>query len=122
MGELEELHKKESQIWAQMKTLHEEVAADNNGKFENLKKALQDLQSRTRLKTDRIRILLQTKQERFTTQLQTMLDRGWPDGQHRQWHSTHTERTGKIGIERKTDPMRGGRGSKSNNNYRKKGD
>ena len=74
MGQLEELHEKESQIWAQMKTLYEEVAADNNGKFENLKKALQDLQSRTRLKTDRIRILLQTKQERFTAQLHTYME------------------------------------------------
>ena len=77
MGRLEEVHKKESKIWAQMKTLYEEATVANKRKIENLKKVLEDSLARTHLKTDRICILLQTKQERFTAQLQAVLDKGW---------------------------------------------
>ena len=57
-----------------MKTLYEKVAVANKGKFENLKKDLEDLQARTRLNTDITHILLQTKQERFTAQLHTYME------------------------------------------------
>ena len=76
MGQLEELHEKESKIWAQMKTLYEEATTASKRKIENLKKALEDSHAHTRLNTDHINILLQTKQEQFTTQLQAALDRG----------------------------------------------
>ena len=62
MSRLEELHEKELQIWAQMKTYYEEATTVSKRKIENLKKALEDVQGRTHLNTDRIHTLLQTKQ------------------------------------------------------------
>ena len=77
MGRFEELHEKESQIWAKMKGHYEETMAANKRKIENLKKALEDLQAHSHLQTGRIRTLLQTNWERFTMQLQVTLDKGW---------------------------------------------
>ena len=44
MGRTEELHLKESQIWAKMKSHYEEAATINKRKLENLKKALDEAQ------------------------------------------------------------------------------
>ena len=77
MGQLEELHDKESKIWAQMKTHYEEAVVANKRKIENLKKALEDLQAHTTWRTDRICTFLQTKHKWFTRQLQAALDKGW---------------------------------------------
>ena len=77
MGRLEELHLKESQIWAKMKSCYEEATMANKRKIENLKKALDKVQARIQTITDNVRVLLQTNRERFTTQLKAMLDKGW---------------------------------------------
>ena len=77
MGRLEELHLKESQIWATMKSLYEEAATSNKRKIENLKKALDEVQNHSQAITDNVCILLQTNREKFTTQLRTTLDKGW---------------------------------------------
>ena len=42
MGRLEELHLKESHIWAKMKSYYEEPTTANKHKIENLKKALDE--------------------------------------------------------------------------------
>ena len=65
MGRLEELHLKESQIWAKMKSLYEEVAMANKRKIENLKKAMDEAQTRSQTITDNVRVLLQTNREQF---------------------------------------------------------
>ena len=52
MGRFEELHLKESQLWAKMKSHYEEAMVTNKRKIENLKKALEESQARA---TDRIR-------------------------------------------------------------------
>ena len=70
MGRLEELHDKELKIWAQMKTHYEDAAVAKKRKIENLKKALEDLQTRMKGNMDCIHTLLQTKHERVTAQLQ----------------------------------------------------
>ena len=91
MGRLKELHLKESQIWAQMKTHYEEAATANKRKIENLKKALEESQARSQIQKDWIRVLLQTKQERFMTYLQAALDKGWA-GWAKQAAELHTYR------------------------------
>ena len=58
MGRLEELHLKESQLWAKLKSHYEEAEAANKRKIENIKKALEDLQARSHLQMNRIRTLL----------------------------------------------------------------
>mgnify|MGYP000235158330 CR=1 FL=1 len=47
MGWLEELHLKESQIWAKVKSHYEEVVTTNKCRIENLKKALDEAQNRS---------------------------------------------------------------------------
>ena len=74
---MEELHSKVSDIWSKMKSHYEEAVTVNKRKIENLKKALDDAQSRSQAITDNVRVLLQTNHERFTTQLKTTLDKGW---------------------------------------------
>ena len=58
MGRLEELHEKESQLWAKMKAHFEEAMVANKKNIENIKKALEDLQARSHLQMNRIRTLL----------------------------------------------------------------
>ena len=77
MGRLEELHLKESQIWAKMKSCYEEATTANKRKIENLKKALDEVQAHVQTITDNVHILLQTNREWFTTQLKTTLDKRW---------------------------------------------
>ena len=67
MGQLEELHLKESQLWAKMMSLYEEAAVANKHKIENRTKALEECQVRATLITDRIHTLLQTSHEKFNT-------------------------------------------------------
>ena len=59
MGRLEELHLKESQLWAKLESHYEEAAGANKQTIENLKKVLEESQARATLLTDRIRTLLQ---------------------------------------------------------------
>mgnify|MGYP000494644238 FL=1 len=77
MGKLEELHAKESQLWAGMRSTYEEAAAVNQQEIANLKKSVEEARNRCQAITDNVRILLQTNRERFTTQLKTALDKGW---------------------------------------------
>ena len=49
-----------------MKTHYEEAVTTNKKKIENLKKALEESQALSKIQMDQIRVLLQTKQERFT--------------------------------------------------------
>ena len=75
MGRLEELHLKESHIWAKMKSHYKEAVATNKRKIDNLKKALDKSQARSQLLTNRIRTLLQANRDWFTTQLKAVLDK-----------------------------------------------
>ena len=65
MGLLEELHLKESQIWAMMRSLYEEAATTNKCKTKNLKKALDEAQNCSQAIIDIVRIVLQTNREKF---------------------------------------------------------
>ena len=67
MDRLEQLHLKESEIGAQMKTRYEEATTPNKRKIENLKKALEESLARSQIQKDWIRVLLQTKQDWFTS-------------------------------------------------------
>ena len=77
MGRLEELHLKEFQLWAKMKSLSEEAVVANKRKIENLTKALDESQVRATLMTDRIRTILQDNHEKFNTRLKVAMDKGW---------------------------------------------
>ena len=77
MGRFEELHLKESQLWAKMRSHCEEAMVKNKRKIENLKKALEEYQAHATLLTDQIRTLLQANRERFNTQLKAAMDKGW---------------------------------------------
>ena len=64
----------------------------NKRKIENLKKALEELEARSQIQMDQIRVLLQTKKECFTTQMQAAaLDKGWA-GWAKQVAELHTYR------------------------------
>ena len=97
---MEELHEKESQLWAKMKSHYEEVAVTNKRKIENLKKALEESQAHLQVQTDRIRTLLQVNLERFTVQLKAALEKGW-DAWETQVAELHTHRVNCIGCRRK---------------------
>ena len=58
MGRMEELHLKESEIWAKMKSHYEEAVVVNKRKIENLKKALDEAQIRSQAIMDNVRVLL----------------------------------------------------------------
>ena len=77
MSRMEELHSRESDIWSKMKSHYEEAVTINKRKIENLKKALDDAQSRSQAITGNVPMLLQKNRERFMTQLKTALDKGW---------------------------------------------
>ena len=77
MGRLKELHLKESQLWAKMKSLYEEVVVANKRKIENLTKALDESQVHATLMTDRIRTILQANHEKFNMKLKAAMDKGW---------------------------------------------
>ena len=74
---LEERHLKESKIWAEMKTHHEEAATAYKQEVVNLKNALQEAQNSSQAITENVRIVLQTNREKFLAQLKTVLDKGW---------------------------------------------
>ena len=76
-GRLEERHLKDSQIWAKMKSHYEEAVMANKRQIENLKKALDKVQTRSQTITDTVHVLLQTNRVRFTTQLKAVLDKDW---------------------------------------------
>ena len=60
-----------------MNNHYEEAAATNKQEIENLKNTLEEAQKRCQVITDNVCVLLQTNRERFTAQLQAVLDKGW---------------------------------------------
>ena len=79
MGRLEALYDKESKLWQEVKVRYEENVASSTNKISNLKSALEEMQTCTEMKTKCIKMLLETKRDRFSEQLQAALNRGWAE-------------------------------------------
>ena len=77
IGRLQDYHAQEAKLWQEIKMHYKVRAQGHTTKINNLKTALEELNSKIEMGAERIRTLLHSHRDKFRCQLKEAMERGW---------------------------------------------